>query len=360
MDQAVRSLLRETVEALRPVLEAAVRQALEGGYGVRGDGSVEPEERLGALDEQGLAARRELVAYLRHLQATFHGGGAIGRAAVDQLVREVAFTHLNRLVALKMAEHPSRRLIREAVGRGTQSSGFKFFRADHPEVEALWEAGQQEAAYRRFLLAQGRVLAVQVGDLFAPESPADRLVPPQRVLEEVLARLNAAELAPAWAEEETAGWVYQYFTPKKQREEARKASPAPRNGHELAFRNQFYTPRYVVEFLTDNCLGLLWCRMRAGRSVLRKQCRYHLWPAEGSGRAAPAALPAKDPRDIKVCDPACGSGHFLLYAFEVLEAIYQEAWQDPEAPRWTENGHTLRDDYPDRETFARAVPGLIS
>ena len=52
--------------------------------------------------------------------------------------------------------------------------------------------------------------------------------------------------------------MYQYFTPKELRDQARKESPAPRNSYELAFRNQFFTPRDVVEFLTDNTLGRIW------------------------------------------------------------------------------------------------------
>ena len=54
----------------------------------------------------------------------------------------------------------------------------------------------------------------------------------------------------------------------------RADSPAPRNSRELAVRNQFFTPRYVVEFLTDNTLGRLWYEMTQGRTALTDQCRY--------------------------------------------------------------------------------------
>ena len=77
-----------------------------------------------------------------------------------------------------------------------------------------------------------------------------------------------------WSQDETIGWVYQYFTPKELRDQARKESQAPRNSYELAFRNQFFTPRYVVEFLTDNTLGRIWYEMRKGDTTLKDQCRY--------------------------------------------------------------------------------------
>ncbi len=84
----------------------------------------------------------------------------------------------------------------------------------------------------------------------------------------MLALLNSDDLKDIWAEDETIGWVYQYFTPKELRDQARKESQAPRNSYELAFRNQFFTPRYVVEFLTDNTLGRIWYEMRQGDTRL--------------------------------------------------------------------------------------------
>ena len=92
----------------------------------------------------------------------------------------------------------------------------------------------------------------------------------------MLGIIDSEELAGVWDEEETIGWVYQYFTPKELREKARKESAAPRNADELAFRNQFYTPRYVVEFLTDNTLGRIWYEMREGRTRLKDECPYLL------------------------------------------------------------------------------------
>ena len=70
--------------------------------------------------------------------------------------------------------------------------------------------------------------------------------------------LNKPELTGLWVEDETIGWIYQYFNPQEERRAMRKASQAPRNSRELAVRNQFFTPRYVVEFLTDNTLGRTW------------------------------------------------------------------------------------------------------
>ena len=88
--------------------------------------------------------------------------------------------------------------------------------------------------------------------------------PRERPLEEVLGFLNRESLAHLWKEDETIGWIYQYFNSKEEREAMREASAAPQNSRELAVRNQFFTPRYVVEFLVDNTLGRIWVRDAGG------------------------------------------------------------------------------------------------
>ena len=165
----------------------------------------------------------------------------------------------------------------------------------------------------------------------------------------------------------------------------RQESQAPRNSRELAVRNQFFTPRYVVEFLTDNTLGRIWHEMRKGDTGLVGECEYLVRrPSEvflsesqdtpvkdGDGDVdltqeellkETVYIPhraKKDPRDIKILDPACGSGHFLLYAFDLLISIYDEAWHDKASPKSDVSGHQLREDYPEREQLRAALPGLI-
>jgi hypothetical protein len=91
--------------------------------------------------------------------------------------------------------------------------------------------------------------------LFDRYSPQGRLFPREAALLQVLNLINDADIAPLWSEDETIGWIYQYFNSKEERKAMRDASQAPRNSRELAVRNQFFTPRYVVEFLVDNTLG---------------------------------------------------------------------------------------------------------
>ena len=133
-------------------------------------------------------------------------------------------------------------------------------------------------------------------------------------------------------------------------------SQAPRNGRELAVRNQFFTPRYVVQFLTDNTLGRLWIEMYGPATRLAQLCEYFVRATNETVRARPK----KDPRDLRVLDPACGPGHFLLYSFDLLLVIYEEAWADQSFTIRSETtGRTLREDYPEIAALRLELPALI-
>ncbi len=169
-----------------------------------------------------------------------------------------------------------------------------------------------------------------------------------------------SELGPIWGEDETIGWVYQYFNGDDERSQMRAESQAPRNSRELAVRNQFFTPRYVVQFLTDNTLGRTWYEMTGGDTKLA-DLDYLVFPTPEDGTERQISeRPRKDPRDLCVLDPACGSGHFLLYAFDLFLTIYQEAWKDKAAGAPSQaTGRSLREDYSTSRELHRAVPKMI-
>jgi len=365
MDKALRNTLRNVVTRCRKILEDAIAEILQGRYGIHKTGVVEKSESLTHLSPDEIAHRERVIAHLKHIDATTprsKRGKATSNSkdgenyeppAVEQLIREAAFTHLNRLCAYKMMAQ--RGLIEDAVGRVLKSRGFLFYLADHPDDEALYNGAQAELAYRHFLEWQNENLSTEIGVLFSKDDVASGLFPPHRTLESVLEELNQEKLKNIWEEDETIGWIFQYFTPKELRDKARQESAAPRNSNEMAFRNQFFTPRYVVEFLVDNTLGRTWYEMRGGETVLRTKCRFLSLTddqQDGDSKRKPDR-PKKDPRDIKVLDPACGSGHFLLYCFDLLQTIYEEAYSDSEL------GPKLQQEFPNADAFKRQIPVLI-
>jgi hypothetical protein len=357
-------------------------------YGIQPSGQIASLESLAHLDEAGLEMARLLRDLLAHKRArtpeakvwkAFDG-------AVYDLLQEQGFTALNRLCALRMAEE--RKLIVQCVGKGQQSEGFELFEYHTGKTD---ESCPVEVRYQQFLYAFFDELALDLGALFARYSPQGLLFPSPQALAALLAEINHPDLAPLWAEDETIGWIYQYWNSQEERKAMRDASAAPRNSRELAVRNQFFTPRYVVEFLTDNTLGRIWYEMMQGRTVLKEQCRYLVRrPNEiflASGESAPETpvadnlsqeellrqpvhiphRPLKDPREIRLLDPACGSMHFGLYAFDLFEAIYAEAWDLAErskaeggadTPEFLSFGRLVAS-FPSKAAFLRQVPRLI-
>jgi len=393
MDQEIRNKLRSVVTRCRKLLEDSISQELEGKYGIfakKDQVTADPNAKMSHLTEEEQAARQDILDHLGHIKAR----GFKPKEALDQLIREIAFTHLNPLGAYKMMEarevYVGGQKFREAISRGINSNGVKFYLAENPEEERFFNTGHQDIAYRHFLDWLGSLLSDEIGVLFNPNDPANRLYPRQKTLDEVLDLLNYGgikaeetelreEWPKIWSQDEIIGWVYQYFTPKELRDAARSGNKPPANSYELAFRNQFFTPRYVVEFLTDNTLGRIWYEMRKGKTKLKDQCQYMvLRPTEiflNDGEPEPKDTPdgrddlsqeellklpvhiphrpKKDPRELTILDPACGSGHFLLYCFDVLLTIYEEAYSDPDL------GPALKRDYPKLEDLQRDVPRLI-
>jgi hypothetical protein len=379
MDSQLRNLLQRATQDARRLLETEFQQQLEGTFDIHLDGNVAAQP--GAhLDAQQRLVRGKIIATIEHLKAN-SGDTA---AAVEAYLREAAFTSLNRFVALKMLE--ARKLVLESVSKGDQSSGFKEFCGLAPGLVALPDHG-----YRLYLECLFDEIGTEVKVLFDRRDPASLLWPRRQALQDLLDILNRSELAGVWGEDETIGWAYQYFNSQEERRAMRDASAAPRNSHELAVRNQFFTPRYVVAFLTDNTLGRIWYEMTQGQTGLKEQCKYLVRrPTEiflKAGEQAPAAKrgeqaaklsqaellkqpvfiphrPLKDPRTILMLDPACGSMHFGLYSFDLFEVIYDEAWEleqklGAEAFARPPELKSLNGTYPTKQDFLKDVPRLI-
>jgi hypothetical protein len=345
MDKATRNAIERATQQARKLLDEDFSSQLEGTFDVLCSGVIAPKG--GAhLSARQQFHRDKIVAAVEHKRAA----GADALEAVTDYVRDAAFTTLNRFVALKMLE--ARELVQECITKGEQSIGYREFCGMAPGVALLPDA----AGYRLYIESLFDEFSTEIKVLFDRRDAASVLWPKRQTFEALLAILNAPNLSGIWSEDETIGWVYQFFNSGEERKKMRDKSQAPRNSRELAVRNQFFTPRYVVQFLTDNTLGRLWLGMHGDKTHLTTLCEYLVRSADDSS----PSRPRKDPRDLRVLDPACGSGHFLLYSFDLLLAIYEEAWwADGTPPKSEVTGRTLRDDYPDLNDLRRAVPGLV-
>lgn len=341
MEKQLRAAVASTAQALRSLLEKEYLEQLEGTFDVHSSGAVasSPGSHLSRSEQ---LTRSKIIGALDYHRAS----GLEDVEAVARFVRDTVFTTLNRFVALKMLE--ARQLIQQCVSQGSDSSGYREFVGLAPGVDAL----PNESGYRIYLESLFDELATEVKVLFDRHDAASLLWPRHKASEALLAELNRPELEVVWTDDETIGWFYQFFNSREERQQMRDESQAPRNGHELAVRNQFFTPRYVVQFLVDNTLGRIWTEM-VPETKLGSVCEYL---AEVNDDRSPRTL--KDPRDLRILDPACGSGHFLLYSFDLLEQMYREAWEQ-ELVQGARRLSSLRLEYPTRDALDRALPVLI-
>ncbi|NCC36013.1 MAG: SAM-dependent methyltransferase, partial [Chloroflexia bacterium] len=338
MDDVLRSKLHDLALDARRLLTDETRSVLTAIYGLSPEGRFEPVARLPAVQSmlEVEKTRKRLERYIRDEAAA----GRKGAEAVERLVRETAFTHLNRLVAFKLLE--ARKLIRGTLDKYHASNGFLFYLADHPEDEARYQAGDmpqdalgegpREVAYRHFLLWQAGQLAREVAVLFDATNLPSRLFPRPRAIRELIEMLNAPELREAWdtGNEETLGWVYQYFNSQELEQAFRDARLSGKKfeREDIPAVTQLFTPRWIVRFLVENTLGRHWLQMHPD-SRLGAELAY-LVPL--AGEVPP--VPLKPVRELTLLDPACGTMHFGLVAFNLFAAMYREELEHAGEAGW--------------------------
>lgn len=373
MNQEQRNALRVAVQGWRRTLEADIEGQLSAIYGIarpegaaakaKGKKAAEGDPNAGLIvrnlvdvprvqASRRLQARREIILAAIHDLATRRETSAgktrpAGEAGqhwppcrvldMEGYVRACAFTLLNRLVGIRLLEQ-----------RGHYQQAFLNGQEEPPALQIFVAVARnvlgEDDPYElltRLLLQDVTRFAPGLGDA----SGRFDLLFPGRETVLTLSRSMAALDPFTWQSDETLGWVAQYFTPEELRKRVRKESPTPRSSDELAFRNQFFTPNYVVRFLVQNTLGRSWLEMHPETALAAG------WEYLVRDELQPRA--PKDPRDLKIIDPACGSGHFLLYTFEVLHDIYHEFYDHETL------GAGLRAEYPQLQDFARRVPELI-
>ena len=357
ISQNGKKIIERFVSAAKNLLMQNVTEMLQQWYGIWADGHTIGVEQLPSQDTDIVHTARMLRDRLQHLMAALPDTDSDSdkeRQAVGQLVAEQAFTQLNRFCALRMCEE--RDLIMESVRGGYESAGFMAYDSIAQSVGA-----SRYERYRCYLLSVFDELSIELPAVFDRFSPFGLLFPDESTLMKLLELINDSQLSAwfdeqnavtvnFWKEDETLGWMFQDYNSLEERRKMREASSKPRNSREMAVRNQFFTPEYVVRFLTDNSLGCIWYEMTRGESRIgEEQCRYMIRrPGEPLEERK-----LKEPTEILSLDPTCGSMHFGLYLYEVYEYIYMDAWDhQPSLLLEYREVHT-------RESFRREVPKLI-
>lgn len=257
----------------------------------------------------------------------------------EALRDRAAYTWFNRIVAIRFMDArgwlPSRmRLLSRADGsHGSEAVenalDVEITTADTDRIAELKMAGLDEPLWRYLFVAQCEELADCLAGVFERVGGAMELLLPQGLMmaDSVVGKLNAVLADEDWREGVTVlGWMYQYYNADVKDEffkSKRKAAAA-----DIAPATQLFTPEWIVRYMVENSLGRLWMLNNPGSS-LRERMEYYIEPdAEHED-----FIRISSPEEISLCDPACGSGHILVYAFELLFAMYEErGYREREIP----------------------------
>ena len=209
-DTTTRNELQKLVGRARDLLVEEFTSQCQGIYGIQPDGSALDISALGHLSEEDRTRAELLRDRVNHLAAGIAGSKKQAEA-VARMVREQAFTVLNRLCALRMCEE--RELVQECVRNGYESKGFRLY-----DQAAAKLGGDTYSRYSLFLQLLFDELAVDLGVFFDRFSLYGLLFPRENTLKELLQLINTPALAHIWAEDEAIGWVYQYFNSQEERQ----------------------------------------------------------------------------------------------------------------------------------------------
>lgn len=327
----VRRALARTILDLRAAVEDDFRKQLTA-LGVRTTGSVPAGLTLDAHEQRARTAAEAVIA--RDVLA-----GASQAEAVEGFVRESAFTFLNRLVGLRCLDERGLLVVDGQSETAVKTDPARNASSLYWRVRnALPPATNPREVWRETLRRAGAAISTRIRVLFDPDAEHAALLPLLPTLQRVVEALNAEGVPSAvWAEDEVLGWVYQYYnTQEKDAAYARLAKGKKlETPEELAAATTLYTERYMVDYLLQNTLGALWAEMHPD-SRLPERWPYYVKPVERRSSGAdtegnPAVeREARPLREITLIDPACGSGHFLVRAFELLEEMYREEGREAE------------------------------
>lgn len=368
MTSDARAKLATTIRDIRRYLLGDASNSADGGAlhdAVETAYRPAVRARDAGLSEAARIKRRRLEQWaqeqVRADVAAANGGSRRQARTEADFVREAekqaGYTLLNRIVILRLFEAAGFRKP-AVVTSGWKSQAYSDFRDVAPELVQ----GDETEGYGLLLKLVFEDMAVDLPGLYGPAGVADLVPITAPVLRYVIEALDSPLLTSCWGDDMTLGWVYQYWNdPEREAIKARVDAGGKVERHEIASKTQFFTERYMVEWLLHNSLGPMWLAM----------CRKHGWTpeVEATGTLAelekrrvewralrdagtvrltelmslysdeerrwayfvPQPIPddavvaaPESVRDLKILDPAVGSGHFLVVAFDLLVALYGE------------------------------------
>ncbi|WP_343624776.1 BREX-1 system adenine-specific DNA-methyltransferase PglX [Flavobacterium lindanitolerans] len=290
--------------------------------------------KLEAVQKQDTAALRDKAVTIQKLNEKIT---EIGKEA---LIDKVAYTWFNRLVALRFMDVNDFQplgisILSPANGAATQSSQIlgdihagifpDDLSLDRPYINAILNgtiasANADNTIFRYILIAVCNDLHRVFPFLFEKIDDYSELLLPDDLTSpfSIIADIVNGMSAEDCREVEIIGWLYQFYVSEKKDEVF--ASKSKVKKEDIPAATQLFTPRWIVEYMVQNTVGKLWLQNHP-ESGLKQYMPYYIEPTEGN---TDNYLKISSAEEIKLLDQACGSGHILVYGFELLAKIYEE------------------------------------
>lgn len=352
-----KSHLAKTIRNLRSYLLERLYQATSSVYQLQ-----IPDIENAQLPRDNYIKRKRLESWLdeqvRAQNVVAKEQPKLRKRFLEDAIKKKAYTHVNRHVYLRLLEGFALR--QKLLTGGWNSKSFQDFQYFIPQLQK-----DDSEGYAFVLELVYDELATELPGLFG-RGGIEELIPlPIADLRHLVTELDSSELRCCWSDDMTLGWVYQFWNdPEKELIDAKINSGGKVENHEIAAKTQLFTERYMVDWLLQNSLGAKWlaiCKKNnwqaqviADGTLENLQQRRAQWREKRDSNEVSltdlmplhndnernwvyyveqeistqdAEHAPQSIRDIKILDPACGSGHFLVIAMDLLFALYKEEAQ---------------------------------
>lgn len=315
------AIQRFAIWARTEMIERVSQRAYQ--YDITEDGFGDPNAKTVAgrpLTPEEQRQRRELVERIK-------------QKGYAQVMEEVAYTWFNRFIALRFLEVnnylPSHtRVFSDSTGLFKpeildDAVNLELPGLDKSKVLAYIEKNRTEDLYRYLLLTQCNALNEALPGMFERMGGYTEMLLPNNILRQdsVLGRMVSDIPEEDWLDAvQIIGWLYQYYNDQRKNEVINIYKGTVKKA-DIPAATQLFTTDWVVRYMVDNSLGRYWIE-RHPESKLAEKLEFFVTPKDGTIQHINEQV---RPEDVKFLDPCMGSGHILVYAFDVLMEIYKES-----------------------------------
>ncbi|WP_289021301.1 BREX-1 system adenine-specific DNA-methyltransferase PglX [Desulfobacter postgatei] len=312
--------LAEHVDKLRNIIEAAFDKNF-ARLGIGKNKQLDIEKLPDEVRPKRLRFEEMLETHTRETGGYEH--------ARIKLIDELTFTLFNRLAAVKVMEAAALfpPILTKLPEHGDRSFGHKAWLEMNPHMRS-----EELEGIREYIIYEFDNLGETL-HLYNRNYPY-ALLPDAISLNEIIDTFNAVEKdnqvgSDIWQSDDVLGWMYESYNNKKK--QAHKESKDKTEYNKVALQSQVYTPRWVVQFLVDNSLGKLYLEMYPDSEIRKRYKIANVGTTEHTENteketqysvSSVYSVVKKNLHEIKLIDPACGSGNFLLYAFDLFYELY--------------------------------------